>query len=96
MANKKCVVVCVLPQCDWSRTLTQHTGARPTILVICPSWSEVFSPLERPAPLPASVASGKGYLGPIRALEVEIDLGVRGSPVYSLTLRIKLEGLRAP
>ena len=34
--------------------------------------------------------AGKMYAGPIRALEVEIDLGLRGSPVYSLTFSIKL------
>jgi hypothetical protein len=62
--------------------LTQHTGAGPTILIIRPSWSE-SSPhwSVKPSYVRHLLA---GNLGPIRALEVEIGLAVRGSPVYNL------------
>lgn len=61
-------------------------------LIICLSWSEIFSPLERPAPLPASFRlAGKRCLGSIRAVDIQIDLGGRGLPYRISPLSIKLE-----
>jgi hypothetical protein len=83
----------VLPQCDWSRTLTQHAGARPTNLIIFLSWSPSPHWNAQPRYL-CHLLAGKG----VSRVGVEVDLGVRGSPVDCLTFSfsIKLEGSRAP